>query len=268
MQLEISKMPHKLLSIHQKVKRWIIQISTNLLLFYPIIISAQSRDIRSHTQYGAADGDLRLKFEFYHDLWSERDVKHGKYSEWISKDRLKMEGYYFDGKQDSTWQYWYLNGNTRERSEWRDGYRHGKTTYYDNKGRIRSEYSFESGVKEGLSLIFFKNGRVKRVEQYHQNDLHGNSTTYKSNGVRKSILQYENGKQIRLPKEKKVREKKASEKPENSTTQIPEKTPDSEPSSAPAQKKGVDQIWENSETQGSNRKKQSGQKAKESKPQL
>lgn len=187
----------------QLLAGWCIALCT---LIHGPCASAQSRDIRAHAEYGPTEGDLRLKYEFYHDMWSERDVKHGRYCEWQSHDRLQQSGYYFDGLQDSLWQFWYLNGQQQERSWWNAGLRHGKTTLFDKRGNIISERNFVNGTLNGLATDYFPNGKVRAILQYQNGALHGNVTTYTKKGVRKDILQYKEGKLVKPPKEPKKAE--------------------------------------------------------------
>jgi antitoxin component YwqK of YwqJK toxin-antitoxin module len=172
-----------------------------------------SRDIRPQTEYDS-DGTLRLKYEFYHDLWSERDVKHGKYAIWTSNDRLTTQGFYFDGLQDSLWQYWYLNGKRKEVSWWEAGNRHGKTTLYDKEGQPTQEINYQNGQQEGLTICYHTNGKVKEIAQYHQGHRHGNVTTYTKKGIRKRIYQYEEGRKQRMPKPEKQPKPEKEPKPE------------------------------------------------------
>jgi hypothetical protein len=44
-----------------------------------------------------------MKYEFYHNFWSERDVKQGRYSRWSRKDILMEDGWYQEDKRDSVY---------------------------------------------------------------------------------------------------------------------------------------------------------------------
>ena len=138
-----------------------------VFLMINVSVIAQSRDLRPYAEYGTAEGELRLKYEYYHDMWSERDVKHGRFTEWNGNDKVNRQGYYFDGLQDSLWQYCYGNGKLKEVSEWDAGKRHGKTALYDKRGRLTKECTYKGGIQNGLAIIYFKNGKVRTIAQYH-----------------------------------------------------------------------------------------------------
>jgi antitoxin component YwqK of YwqJK toxin-antitoxin module len=188
-------------------------------------LAAQSRDIRAHAEYGTSEGELRLKYEFYHDMWSERDVKHGRYCEWQTKDRIQMTGFYFDGLQDSLWQYYYGNGAQKEKSWWAEGERHGKTSSYSKKGKLRSERYYSQGICNGLGTDYYPNGKVKAILQYQSGDLHGNVTTYNRNGIRKDSHKYQEGKRVKEKAEKDPKRTKESTKAPNEN-QAPVKSQD------------------------------------------
>lgn len=207
--------------LHLAIGRWMKLVATMLTVLQSPNALAQSRDLRPHTEYGTADGDLRCKYEFYHDQWSERDVKHGRYSEWAAGDRLAIDGWYFDGLQDSTWKYWYINGKLKEVSNWEAGNRHGKTTLYDKGGSIVSETNYKLGSNEGLQIIYHSNGKVKSVAQYHNGVWHGNVTTYSKKGIRKRILEYKEGRKVKTePNHDPKESKKNSDQPEDSKERL------------------------------------------------
>lgn len=167
---------------------------------------AQSHDLRSHAEYGESEEDLRLKYQFYHDMWSERDVKHGRFSKWAGHDRLLVDGYYFEGLQDSLWRYWYGNGQLSESSYWRNGQRSGKTSLYDKKGRLLEEASYSLGKRDGITMRFHVNGKVQQVAQYRQGVLDGSVVNFNKKGIRKGTVSYQEGR--KLPQEKEPREKR------------------------------------------------------------
>lgn len=167
-----------------------------LLFFSGYGTFAQSRDIRTQATYGADSEHPRTKWEYYHDMWSERDVKHGRYSEWTASDELLVEGYYFDGAQDSIWKYWYLNGKLKEVSWWDAGLRNGTTSRFDRKGRLLEETNFRIGKTEGLTYTYYQNGKVKTLGQYLQGQRHGNFTCFSRRGASKAICQYDQGRLV------------------------------------------------------------------------
>ncbi len=200
---------------------------------------AQSRDIRAHAEYGTSEGELRLKYEFYHDMWSERDVKHGRYCEWQTKDRIQMTGFYFDGLQDSLWQYYYGNGAQKEKSWWAEGERHGKTSSYSKKGKLQNERYYSHGICNGLGTDYFPNGKVKAIRQYQSGDLHGNVTTYNRKGIRKDIYKYQEGKRVKEKAEKDPKTPKQAhpENPEPVKRQDPKKTQEPKEIQKPKEKR-------------------------------
>lgn len=179
-----------------------------------IPLLAQSYDIRSTAEHHPQTGELRKKFEFYHDMWSEKDIPHGRYSEWAPNGEMTVDCHYSEGKKDSLFRSWYASGTMKEVSWWKNGMRNGMTRLYDRDGALLSETAFKADRFDGIVTLYHSNGRVKTISQYRQGRRHGHETQFNRRGKKKRVRKYEEGKRVKQAKEKQPKEIKEREKKE------------------------------------------------------
>lgn len=180
-------------------------ICIQLLLYFgtQTDLQGQSPDIRTRADYHHS-GAPSFKYQYYHDFWSERDVKHGRWSEWRASGKLKEEGWYKHDKQDSLFTFYHKKGSPVEISSWREGLREGITQLFA-KGHLYCEQSYREGLLHGLYYEFFPNQQVKILSRYANGRLHGSWTRFNRAGKRIKSLEYVNGKKVKSKKEKQVK---------------------------------------------------------------
>ena len=191
--------------------------------FGPLL--AQSPDIRTHAEHDPEDGEIRLKYEFYFDLWSEREVRHGRFSRWASNGQLIENAEYAEDELNGLRRLYYSNGHPRESSWWKEGERHGSTREFDRKGRLLLESNYQSGQLHGIRTTYNeKTGKVRRMEQFHRGQLHGFVTDFNAKGAKKRVWKYEEGKKVprRKQKEGGGKEKESAEKSEEKVAEVDE----------------------------------------------
>ncbi|MEO1384068.1 MAG: hypothetical protein AAFV78_12625, partial [Bacteroidota bacterium] len=63
---------------------------------------AQKLDIRVAREYHTNGDFLKVKYEYYHDNWSEQQIIHGQYAEWSPNGVLLHEMTYSHGEAYGT----------------------------------------------------------------------------------------------------------------------------------------------------------------------
>ena len=171
------------------------------ILVLPGWLIGQTPDIRSYSEHHAHNGEVKLKYEFYYDQWSERNIRHGRYSEWALNGTLLLDAHYAEDQLDGLFQEWSANGRCREVSRWKAGLRHGVTSRYHREGWKETETQYQVGKKHGLETTFYASGKVKRISQYRNGDLHGFVTHYDSRGRQRSVWEYAEGRRVKEKEE-------------------------------------------------------------------
>lgn len=108
---------------------------------YAIVMKGQTIDIHKHIQYYPKSQQLKLKYEYYYDRWEEKNVKHGRYSEWAK------------------------NGTMRLDCQFQHNQLEGAMQFFDKKGKLSKTQIWEKGklVKE---VTFYAKGKVKKEKEY------------------------------------------------------------------------------------------------------
>ena len=129
-----------------------------MFAFISVWGQAPNLEVRSHSDYHPRTQQLILKYHYYYDNWSEREVMHGRYTEWSPKGVLKQEARYQNGKL------------------------HGLQVLYWPNGEIKSITKFAEGVISGNREFYFRNGKLKRRESMVENVADGLTTVYNRQG--------------------------------------------------------------------------------------
>lgn len=192
-----------------------------LPLFLPFVCIGQTRDIRTKSTYFDNSGELKCKFEYFYDFWSEKDVEHGRFSEWNKKGKLVVDCDYKEGKLDGLFHEWYKNGMPKETSDWMNGERNGLTQIYDKKGTLISETTFRNGLKNGLETIYYPNGRVEKLTTWIDGSREGQESYFTKNGKLATRENWHAGARLKVTPMKPNKETK----PEKETNTEKERKP-------------------------------------------
>ncbi len=74
-------------------------------------------------------------------------VKIGKIEEKYENGKLKMEGWFLDGKKDEVWTWYYENGKTSEEKIFVAGKLSGLSKKWDENGKLISKVNYKDGIK-------------------------------------------------------------------------------------------------------------------------
>lgn len=165
----------------------IIYISLILLIIPDIDAQHRGRDFRTQASYYGEE-DLKEKFQYYFDYWSEQQVKHGRYSRWDKSGQLRFDAMYFEGEldgraisyypdggiariehymkgePDSVWLSYRSDGSLEQRIDFLEGMR----VQYDEASQPKWQQSLESGSPR----IFLNTEGEERAAPWHYRILH------------------------------------------------------------------------------------------------
>jgi uncharacterized protein len=107
---------------------------------------------------------------------------------------LRAEGNYTnDGQRVGLWQWYYADGQPKERAEFLNDSLHGLYEFYHPNGALSYKCTFVNGQKEGNAQTFFASGKISEEAFYRQGHLWGRYITYHKNGKISSESWFKNG---------------------------------------------------------------------------
>ncbi len=98
----------------------VIQLGLNSLTAQ---LAAPPATIRIQSEYFLGTNSLKCKYEYYYHAWSEQKVRHGRFSAWDTKGRLRQKATYLHGKLD------------------------GIVLYYNKRGKVVKQVTYLLGGK-------------------------------------------------------------------------------------------------------------------------
>jgi len=121
---------------------------------------------------------------------------NGKFAQtklYYQNDSLAAEGFYKNGKKDSTWNYYSYYDNIKKSTEnYKNGVKHGISQVYFNNGNIFDETNWVNGVKHGEWIQYFQSGEMQMVTYYEKGVLHGCFNVFFENGDPEIVGRHEN----------------------------------------------------------------------------
>lgn len=189
---------------HSELRRAFSTVAFGILLI--VLASnllAQSLDVRTSREEYIKNGQLSIKYEYYFDLWSEREVKHGRQTKWRKNGSISMQSNFVHGKLSGLEKKYRRNNQTRTQTHWKNGYRDGKKAEFDRKGRIASESAFSQGMLNGISYLYYRNGNVKVLATYKYGKLNGFRCRFRKSGKGKTCKYFDSGQRVKKKKEPK-----------------------------------------------------------------
>ena len=112
---------------------------------------------------------------FFH--YTGKLYKEGKYS-----------GKFKDCMLDSTWTWYYDNGQKEQEMYFKNGVPIGKIYVWYSNGQLKTEYE-GIGKRSGVELIYYPSG-IKQYERTYKNDTLKKIVEFYENGVKKSYTEY------------------------------------------------------------------------------
>lgn len=87
-----------------------------------------------------------------------------------------------DGNFDSSWVYYYPNGNIQSEGMYINGKKEGNWVYYYENGKIQQKGSFRENIISGTWKLYYKSGVLKAEEYYRKGKLEGIIIEYSETG--------------------------------------------------------------------------------------
>ena len=130
-------------------------------------VGAQPSTLHTDKEYHP-NRQLKKKWEYYIDEWSEKRILHGRFSEWDREGKLVYEAKYDEGKLDGITIHYHDNGEIERIDTYKAGVREG--AFYESRedGSLITEGNYFKGKLEGSVLYYNKKGKVTKKLVYHR----------------------------------------------------------------------------------------------------
>ena len=128
--------------------------------------------------------------------WCEDDAeqKHGVFTAWHGKDRLRQRIHYVHGLKHGTEEHWHDNGQQRLKGESVDDKKVGFWTTWHANGALGEQGNWVDGKKEGLHERFYENGEKWSDGAYVQGEKTGVHKVWTQRGTQIEEKSYQDGK--------------------------------------------------------------------------
>lgn len=95
---------------------------------------------------------------------------HGTYQRY-ENDILTVNGIYYKGTKHGRWEYYYLNGDLKNKEYWYKGIpKRSRITYYDRENnRIKEIIPIQHGARNGIYRLFYESGNLSVKGDYIDN---------------------------------------------------------------------------------------------------
>jgi antitoxin component YwqK of YwqJK toxin-antitoxin module len=117
----------------------------------------------------------------------------GLYREFYTNGKIKMEGFNYMGKSDSTWTYYYENGAKQAEGKYSEGHRNGDWTFFHRNGNISASGIYDMGEKNGKWTYFHENGKISSEGEEREGKKEGYWKIYDNQGEFKGEGIFEEG---------------------------------------------------------------------------
>ena len=111
------------------------------------------------------------------------ETKTGKVITYFKDGEKKTVGFYKNGRRDSLYRSWYINGKPELEIWYNNGKKDGMYKYYRYEGPIYREIEYKDDQKNGLYQEFWSNGNIKYSIEYDKGlQLDETLVEFKQNG--------------------------------------------------------------------------------------
>lgn len=95
---------------------------------------------------------------------------HGTYQRY-ENDILTVNGIYYKGTKHGRWEYYYLNGDLKNKEYWYKGIpKRSRITYYDKENKkIKEIIPIQHGARNGIYRLFYESGNLAMKGDYIDN---------------------------------------------------------------------------------------------------
>jgi antitoxin component YwqK of YwqJK toxin-antitoxin module len=128
---------------------------------------------------------------------SEEEIKDGPFEEFYPNERLKLRGFYLNGKRDGDWEFFdeYEGGDLLVTGKYKDGIKEGiwKEYHRSDKGLHFQESYMDGKILDGSWESYHYNGKIKSKGYYYKGKKHGLWESFDENGTLKISGSFKNG---------------------------------------------------------------------------
>ncbi|MBU2019323.1 MAG: hypothetical protein KJ941_06740 [Bacteroidetes bacterium] len=122
-------------------------------------------------------------------------LPHGLWTNFYVNQNIKSKGFWRDGKLDSTWKFYTIDGKIEKLISYRDDLKNGIYQKFDSLEQLSFEGWYINDTLQG-AFKTFENGSVQKKGNYTKGIRTGEIEEYDSLGNLSSIIELENGKEI------------------------------------------------------------------------
>ena len=94
-------------------------------------------------------------------------------TEYWPNNNKKSEGKRVNGKEDSTWTFWFEKGNISAVINYKEGQIDGKFIYYQSNGAKQQRGTQKDGLYHDSLITYHPNGKMKNLTLYKEGKRHG-----------------------------------------------------------------------------------------------
>jgi hypothetical protein len=144
--------------------------------YYPVYVNYPDHSVKASivSQNKKISIDRNLTYYWYssnkiQETMGGVDGKmlHGLYSSFYLNGNLKEKGNFKSGLKNGQWTTWYENGKIKEIIIWKKGIRSNTTFNYNMDGELLSTTQYRKGKPNGYQLLY-KNGVVYEKKKYRK----------------------------------------------------------------------------------------------------
>ena len=90
-----------------------------------------------------------------------KGMPHGKYVEYYKNGNVSRKGLFYNGKEDSTWYFYYENKGLKATENYKRGKKNGHNRYYFKTGELAQETIFKDNLADSVWTSYYENKIVK-----------------------------------------------------------------------------------------------------------
>lgn len=147
--------------------------------------------------YGLCFDTCQKKTEYYSNgkiysiaCYNDSGKPEGIKTRYYENGIIMEKSFFFNGVQDSTYQYFEKDGTLLMESSYKVGKKEGIEIWYFSNGRIQKKIGYQNGVQAGTATYFYSNGNIESTGEYFNDARNGKWYFYYKNGSLKIIGSY------------------------------------------------------------------------------
>ena len=111
-----------------------------------------------------------------------KGMPHGRHVEYYKNGNVSRKGSFYNGKEDSTWYFYYENKVLKAIENYNRGKKNGHNYYYSKTGELAQETVFNQNLPDSIWTSYHENKTVKSRESFAKGKKTGDWLYYFDNG--------------------------------------------------------------------------------------